>query len=63
MNTTTKEPRKRIQVGQIVASTNEIRNQLIMILRKENTGRLLQKYSPLNNRSIKTFVEYNIQTT
>lgn len=60
MNTTNKQPRKRIQVGHIVASTNEIRNQLIMILRKENTGKMLQKYSPLNNRSIKRFVEYNI---
>lgn len=52
----TKQPRKRIQVGQVVASTNNQRNQLIMILRKEKTGKLMQTYSPLNNRSIKRFV-------
>lgn len=52
----TKQPRRRIQVGQIVASTDSQRNQLIMLLRKENTGRLLQTYSPLNNRSIKRYV-------
>jgi hypothetical protein len=60
MTTTNKLPRKRITVGQIVASTNVIRHQLIMILRREQTGRLLQSYSPLNNRSIKRFVEHNV---